>query len=88
MRLAQVAMHRPEAVGLAGVVAGLLLFLTGYVVGAQGGAPVPLAAASAGAGHCPALTQGAAPAHSEFEPLASDGRERKVKTTIFSTPTN
>jgi len=87
MRLAQVAIHSPEAVGLAGVVAGLLLFLTGYVVGAQGGAPVP-AAASAGAGHCPALTQGAAPAHSEFEPLASDGRERKVKTTIFSTPTN
>ena len=34
MRLAQVAMHSPEALGLAGIVAGLLLFLTGYVVGA------------------------------------------------------
>ena len=53
MRLAQVATHSPEALGLAGVVAGLLLFLTGYVVGAQGGAP-RLAAASACAGRCPA----------------------------------
>jgi hypothetical protein len=88
MRLAQVAMHSPETLGLAGIVAGLLLFLTGYVVGAQGGAPAPLAAASGGgAEHCPAFAQGAAPARGEFEPLASDGRERKVKTIIFSTPT-
>jgi hypothetical protein len=89
MRLAQVALHNPETLGLAGVVAGLLLFLAGYVVGAQGGASAPLAAASAGAvGRCPSLTQGAAPASGEFEPLASDGRERKVKTIIFSTPAN
>jgi len=88
MRLAQVAMHSPETLGLAGIVAGLLLFLTGYVVGAQGGAPAPLAAASSGgAEHCPAFAQGAEPARGEFEPLASDGRERKVKTIIFSTPT-
>ena len=86
MRLSQVAMHSPETLGLAGIVAGLLLFLTGYVVGAQGWAPAPVAAASAA--HCPALAQGAAPARSELEPLASDGRERKVKTIIFSTPTN
>jgi hypothetical protein len=86
MRLAQVAMHSPEALGLAGIVAGLLLFLTGYVVGAQGGAPASVAAAAAG-GLCP-VAQGAAPAHGEFEPLASDGRERKVKSVIISTPTN
>jgi len=89
MRLAQVAVHSPETLGLAGVVAGLLLFLMGYVVGAQGGASAPLAAAlGAGAGPCPASAQGAAAPRSEFEPLASDGRERKVKTIIFSTPTN
>jgi hypothetical protein len=90
MRLAQVAVHSPETLGLAGVVAGLLLFLTGYVVGAQSQASAPLAAASAGdAGRCPPAAQGAAaPARSEFEALASDGRERKVKTIIFTTPTN
>jgi len=78
MRLAQVAVHSPETLGLAGVVAGLLLFLMGYVVGAQSQASAP---------PCPAAAQGAAPARSEFEGLASDGRERKVKTILFTTPT-
>jgi hypothetical protein len=89
MRLGQVAVHSPETLGLAGIVAGLLLFLTGYVVGAQSQASASLAAASAcDAGRCPASAQGAAPARSEFEALASDGRERKVKTIIITTPTN
>jgi hypothetical protein len=89
MRLAQVAVHSPETLGLAGVVAGLLLFLTGYIVGAQSQTSAPLAAASAGeGGRCPPAAQGAAPARSEFEALATDGRERKVKTIIFTTPTN
>jgi len=87
MRLAQVAVHSPETLGLAGVVAGLLLFLMGYVVGAQSQASAPLSAAS-DAARCPAAAQGAAPARSEFEALATDGRERKVKAILFTTPTN
>jgi len=80
MRLAQVATHSRETLGLAGIVAGLLLFLTGYVVGAQ----------TQGAACPPGAAQGAAAARSEFEALASDGREHKVKTIIFpaSTPAN
>jgi hypothetical protein len=73
MRFAQVATHSPETLGLAGIVAGLLLFLTGYVVGAQ----------TQGAACPPAAVQGAAPARGEFEGLASDGSERKVKTIIY-----
>ena len=81
MRLAQVATHSPETLGLAGIVAGLLLFLTGYVVGAQ----------TQGAVACPpAPAQGAAHTRSELEGLASDGSEHKVKSIIVpdSTPAN
>ncbi len=81
MRLAQVAVHSPETLGLAGIVAGLLLFVAGYVVGAQSQPSNPLAAASAGAASpCPASALGA---RTDFEPLASDGRERKVKTIVI-----
>jgi hypothetical protein len=84
MRLAQVGVHSPETLGLAGVVAGLLFFVAGYVVGAQSQRADSLAAASAGAaGRCPPSALGP---RSEFEPLASDGRERKVKTIVI--PTN
>jgi hypothetical protein len=73
MRFAQVATHSPETLGLAGIVAGLLLFLTGYVVGVQ----------TQGLSACPPATaQGTAAARSELEGLASDGREHKVKTII------
>jgi hypothetical protein len=78
MRLAQVAVHSPETLGLAGVVAGLLLFVAGYVVGAQSQPSDSPAAASAG--RCPASASGA---RTDFEPLASDGRERKVKTIVI-----
>ena len=81
MRLAQVAVHSPETLGLAGIVAGLLFFVAGYVVGAQSQPSDPLAAASgAAAGRCPVSAPGA---RSEFEPLASDGRERKVKSIVI-----
>ncbi len=73
MRFAQVATHSPETLGLAGIVAGLLLFLTGYVVGAQ----------TQGAACPPAAAQGAT--RSELERPASDGREHKVKTIIYDT---
>ncbi|MFY9656094.1 MAG: hypothetical protein WAK01_05830 [Methylocystis sp.] len=72
MRLAQVATHSPETLGLAGIVAGLLLFLTGYVVGAQ----------TQGAACPPAAVQ----VRSELEGPASDGREHKVKTIMYDTP--
>lgn len=84
MRLAQVAVHSPEALGLAGIAAGLLLFLAGYVVGALPQSSATLDAA----GNCPATAQGAAAARTEFEPLALDGHERKVKTIVIPTPAN
>ncbi len=84
MRLAQAAARSPETLMLAAVVVGLLLFVAGYVVGAQSQPSAPLTAASAGAAvHCPASAQGA---RGEFEPLASDGSERKVKSIVV--PTN
>ncbi len=76
MRLAQVATQSPEALSLAGIVGGLLLFLTGYIVGAQ----------TQGAACPPAAAQGAPPARGEFEGLASDGSEHKVKTIIIDKP--
>ena len=78
MRLAQVAVHSPETLGLAGVVVGLLLFVAGYVVGAQ--SQLSDAPGAASSGHCPASALGA---RTEFEPLASDGRERRVKTIVI-----
>jgi len=74
MRFALVRVHRAETLGLAGIGVGLLLFLMGYVAGLQSQAS---ALAEGGAGYCPSAAVG------DFEPVPSDGSERKVRTTII-----